>query len=731
LLVNKPKIVFLGTYPPRECGIATFTQDLFRNCQKILGTSVRCKVAALNVSPLDTYKYPPEVEWEIAQNIDADYIKLAREINKNIHISGVILQHEYGIFGGTDGEKILLFMQMCNKPIVVTLHTALPNPSEKMKSVTARIIDLASIIVVLTESSKQIIKHVYPKSTGKIFIIPHGVHGVEFSTQKEFKTKLELQNHIILSTFGLLSRGKGIEYVIHSLPKAIKKYPSILYLVLGETHPIIRRNEGEKYRLELAALVTSLHLENHVKFYDQYLNLHDLLEFLQATDIYISTSINPNQAVSGTLSYALGAGRAVISTKFAQAKEIISPEIGKLVPIMDSPAITAAILDLLEDDQKLKNMAQNAYRSTRSMLWSNVAKKYTNLLTRTIIPTLNIQHLIDMTDEIGLFQFAVLKNPNIETGYTLDDNCRALIVCSWLLKNKDSTKLRSLIHTYLSFIKQCQTQSGEFANYIGYDDKLPTNQNSHEDLEESHARAMWALSEILNASLLSTSMRRQAKNIYELSLEKGIKLTHARAKAYAIKSFANAIIAMPDQRKIYEEYINIYAQSLVVQLKENSVNSWQWFEKNLNYNNALLSESLLISGNTTENSVYTEKGIRSLQFLIEKTFSPDMYMPIGHSKWYRNNEKRSQYDQQPEDPASMIMALSSAYTFTKNETYKNLANKCFSWFLGNNSLNISLYDKQNGGCYDGLHPDRINLNQGAESQISYLMSSYIVGKLHS
>ena len=727
---NKPTIVFLSTYPPRECGIATFAQDLLHSSQKIQGFKFCYKVAAFNLSPLDTYKYPREVEWEIDENSKKNYLNLAKTVNEDINISGIILQHEYGIFGGMEGKKILYFLENCKKPILVTLHTTLPNPSPKMKEVTERIVELASNIVVLTKNSKKIIEKIYPKSNGKIFIIPHGIHSIKFSSQKEFKTKLELDNRIVLSTFGLLSRNKGIKYVIKALPDVIKKYPSIIYLILGETHPVIRRNEGEKYRLELAHLVTTLGLEKHVKFYDQYLNLSDLLEFLQATDIYISTSINPNQAVSGTLSYALGAGRPVISTDFIQAKEIMTHDIGRLVPIKDSPALTLALLDLLSDQEKLKYMARNAYDKTRPMLWSNVAEKYTNLLARTIVPPINLHHLYEMTDHVGLFQFAKFTVPNKDSGYTLDDNARALIACSWLMKQKYSKKIQALINIYITFIKKCQYQDGTFTNYIGFKDNSPTDQNNQEDLSDPQSRALWALSEIMNNQVLSLGVRDQTKKMYLLSLEKGSKFIHLRAKAFAIKSFALALNVLPDHQKILLEYMKKYADSLIAALKENSFKSWIWFEKDLNYSNALLSESLFIAGNHLNDYIYTNKGIQSLNFLISKTFSPDMYMPIGHSQWYKNNKKRSQYDQQAEDPASMILALSTAYKNTHNEEYKNLAKKCFSWFLGNNSLNKSLYDEKTGGCYDGLHPDRVNLNQGAESLVSYLMSSYIIAQLH-
>ncbi len=687
-------------------------------------------MAAFNLTPLDTYRYPREVKWEIDQNSTNDHKKLAQTINNDPEVSGIILQHEYGIFGGPEGEKILTFMEQCKKPILVTLHTTLPNPNPTMKDVTEKIVHFARVIVVLTQNSKTIIQNIYPESIGKIYVIPHGIHPTPFSDPRKFKIKLELEKHIVLSTFGLLSRGKGIEYAIRTLPEIIKKYPSIIYLILGETHPVVRRQEGEKYRLELSQLVTDLHLEKHVKFYNQYLDLPDLQDFLKATDIYISTSTNPNQAVSGTLSYALGSGLAVVSTEFTQAKELISGETGRLVPIKDTPALTSAILDLLSDKKRLKKMRLSAYEKTRPMLWSNVAKKYVDLLSETTLPALNIKHLMTMTDDFGLFQFASLTTPNTDSGYTLDDNARALIVCSMMIKQKNTIQLKKLIKLYFSFIKKCQRTDGSFTNYIRFNDKTPTTQNTKEDLTETQSRALWALGEVMSNQKLSRKMRNDAKDMFLRSLGSGLKASHLRAEAYTIKALALAQRALPDHRQELLSYITTYADSLVDALKQSSVKSWMWFERHLSYNNALLSESLIIAGDVTGKKQYVDKGLQSLKFLISKTFSTNMYRPIGQSHWYLNHKKRSKYDQQPEDPASMIMALKSAYITTKDKNYISLANTCFSWFLGNNSLNTSLYDYQSGGCYDGLHHDRVNKNQGAESLISYLISNLTVRELY-
>lgn len=688
-----------------------------------------CKVAAFNLTPLDTYKYPKEVEWEIDQNNIRDYQNFAKTVNFDSDITGVIIQHEYGIFGGRDGKKILSFMKNCKKPMLTTLHTVLPVLNQHMKNLTQEIITLSCGIVVLTNNSKEIIERVYPESNGKIFVIPHGIHPTAFSTQKEFKKKLELIDKTVLSTFGLLSPGKGIEYVINALPEVIKKYPSIIYLILGETHPVIRRREGEGYRIGLSKLVTKLKLEKHVKFYDQYLNLKDLFEFLKATDIYISTSTNPYQAVSGTLSYALGTGRATISTEFAQAKEIVTPEIGRLVPIKNSATLTAAIMDLLSNKKRLRKMSSAAYKNTRSMLWSNVAQEYLLLLAKTVIPPLKLDHLRKMTDNFGLFQFASLTVPNKTHGYTLDDNARALILCSWLIQKNYSKELEALINVYFKFIKKCQQQDGSFINYINYKTKLLSRQNNTEDLEDSQSRALWALAEIMDNQTLSLELKDEAKKIFLLSLTNAKNRNHLRAKAFIIKAFSIAQLYLPEFRLEMMTVIKKYADSLLESLERSSSKSWHWFEDKLQYSNGLLPESLLIAGNIAQNTTYTEKGISTLKFLIGKTFSSNMYRPIGHALWYVNNKTRSNYDQQPEDPASTILALIRAYNLTDDESYKNLANKCFGWFLGKNSLNKSLYDDRSGGCYDGLHPDRVNLNEGAESLVSFLMSSYMVREL--
>ena len=720
----------MGTYPPRECGIASFTKDLLQSSRKVLDKNISCRVVALNHTPLDHHVYPSEVQWEINQENTEEYKAFAETLNHNPLVSGVIIQHEYGIFGGKHGENILEFIENCKKPILVTLHTVLPKPTPKMKEITSRIIKQSDIVVVLTENSRKILAEVYPFSKGKVYVIPHGIHNTDFSSTEKAKKRLKLTNSTILLTFGLLSRGKGIEYVIEALPEIIKKHPSVLYVIIGETHPTVRRKEGERYRLKLAKMILELGLKDHVKFYDQYIELDDLIEFLKATDIYISTSINSNQAVSGTLSYALGTGRAVISTAFAQAREIITPNNGRLVPIKDSQAISLAVQDLLSDQNRLRLMHQNAYDSTRSMLWSNVAKEYSDLMKQLVLPPMNLKWLIKMTDEFGLFQFATFNTPNKKFGYTLDDNARALAVCSQLISQHVNQKgLLAFVRKYLAFIAYCQRQDGTFINYIDYRSKKPTVQNKVEDTSEATARAMWALSEVIKNSELPKDLREKAKQLFLLSLPNVKNIPHLRAKAFIIKALVQIETALSSHKKEASSLINEFSTSLANSLQEHSDNSWHWFEDLLAYNNGLLSEALLLGGSYLKNQTYIDLGISSLQFLIDNTFSKNMYIPIGNAHWYQQSRERSYFDQQPEDPASMIFALTLAYKLTNYESYKNLAHQCFSWYLGNNSMRLPLYNYETGGCYDGLESDRVNLNQGAESLVSYLLARLALNEI--
>lgn len=717
-------IVFIGTYPPRECGIATFTQDLRNAFQKEVKSKTSCKVAALNLSEIDTHIYPQEVEWIIDQYNRNDYTNLADEINKNYTTTQVILQHEYGIYGGENGEYILDFLTRTFVPVTTTLHTVLPNPNPLMRKVTKEIITRSRKIIVLTKNSKQILESLYPNAIGKTSVIPHGIHNTKFENNTKYKKALNLENKIVLTTFGLLSRGKGIEYALDALPYVIKKYPNLIYLILGETHPVIRRQEGESYRLELAEKIKRLKLQKHIKFYDHYFALGDLIEFLKATDIYIATSTDPNQSVSGTLSYAAGTGRAIISTDFPQARELVTKKVGTRIPICNSQALTKALLTMLRNPEKLKSMHKEAYKTTRHMLWSNVVKAYLKEDDTSLVPKLKLDHLHKMTDNTGIFQFAKGTTPDKRYGYTLDDNARAAILVTELIKREGPKEVSKLLDTYLEFIKLCQKEDGTFTNYIAYSTNNPTIQNTVEDLEDAQARAMLALTKIMTAKKLKPKQRKKARDIFNKATMITSKEKHLRAKAISIKALRE-LSKTGKLKSKHKKTLTDNTLYLLENLNKNSTREWIWFEDNLNYNNAILAEALIIGGNTIRKKVYITKGLRALDFLVSKTFSKT-YLPIGHKAWYNKNKKRSRYDQQPEDPAAMISALTTAYEITKIPQYKTLALKCFTWFLGNNTKHTALYDPTSGGCYDGLNPNGVNLNQGAESLLAYLSSNITI-----
>jgi glycosyltransferase involved in cell wall biosynthesis len=721
MLRQKQKVVFIGTYPPRECGIATFTQDLVRACKKQSGKKIIPLVAASDVSHLDTHVYPKEVKWRIAQNKRSDWLDFTQDVNSDKNIVGVIVQHEYGIYGGRHGEHILSFLESCRKPVVVTLHTVLPDPPPHMRQVTKRIVVAADSLIVLTTHARTLLESLYPAAIGKVYVIPHGVHQVPFVTPSKMQRKLGLQKRIVLSTFGLLSRGKGIEYVLRSLPAVAAKHPTLLYLIIGETHPVVRRQEGESYRRELSELVVELHLQKHVKFYDRYMSLDELLSFLQATDVYISSSINPDQAVSGTLSYAMGTGRAVVSTQFPQACELVNASTGRLVPIKNSRAITQALQIILEERDALKEMHKAAYEVTRPMLWERVAQQYIELLTRIVLPPITITHLEKMTDTFGLFQFAQSSEPDPRFGYTLDDNARALIVCSWIVRLRyHHPALTSLTEIYFQFIERCFERDGKVINYLASETKTPTSQNEQEDLEESRARGLWALAEIMGNRHLSSAFRQRAKELFSRSFP--YSFTHLRPHALYIKACIRASRVLIRIRKQLRNEVEKSTAYMITKLETVGTGSWYWFEDTLSNNNGVLSESLWLAGSFLQNQTYVDMAERSLQFLIKKTFMTNQYLPIGQSQWYRKGHVRSMYDQQPEDPTSMILALTTAYKLSGRIRYQNLAHKCFSWFLGNNTQGIALYDPTTGACFDGLTPSGVNKNCGAESLVSYLLA---------
>jgi len=733
MLVSKsPCILYVSTFPPRECGIATFSKDLATAMDKEFNPAVKSKILAINDNGTSIYNYSHKVKWQIYESNIENYLESANKINRAEEIKLVNIQHEYGIFGGNYGDYLLPFVELLQKPVVITMHTVLPNPSRQMKDITIALAKRASKLVVMTKTSARLLERIYKVDKNKIKIIPHGVHHVPFPSKTRTKNKLNLNGRTVMLTFGMINPDKGIEYAIKALPEITAKYPDFLYLVIGATHPVLRRHEGEKYRSMLRKLVSKLGLKDHVKFYDKYLELGELITYLKATDIYISPTLNPQQAVSGTISYALSCACPVISTKNQYAKDVINNERGRLVGFRNSIEIRDAIEEMLTDIEMRKEMKKNAYFYSRHMTWQNVALSYFqifNELAKIVpreqgkIPSVNLKHIKTLTDDFGIIQFATHTKPDIHSGYCLDDCARALVAVSEYYKDNSRKDILGLIEIYLNFIKFAQKSGGKFYNLITYQKTF----NDQLESEDSFGRAIWALGHVIDNHKIPLHLRKSAKIIFNKSLKQIDVLKSLRAMSFCLIGLS-LVIDNELLKKRRQEILNII-KKLANKLIKNYQNTikeknddWHWFENFLTYSNYKIPEGLIRAYQATGNKEYKIVAVESLQFLIKTTFNKDRFVPIGQDGWYFRGKKRAMFDQQPEDAATAVDCLTTFYQITKSLEYKQRAQVAFNWFLGKNHLNQMVYDEATGGCYDGLGKHSINFNQGAESTISYLMA---------
>lgn len=729
---EKMWIVYLTTYPPRKCGMATFSADLVESFDQLFVPREETKVIALNTDVLQTYNYPHKVIFQISENKPADYIATAQKLNKMPYVKLISIQHEFGIFGGNYGDNLLVFLQEIRKPIVITFHTILPNPPEEMKRVVCKMIERAERLIVMTNISKELLETVYGAPTEKVKVIPHGIHPLPYTDGKEAKATLRLTNKRVLSTFGLLNRRKGIEHAIAALPKIVEAYPNAVYLVIGVTHPVVLKHEGEVYRNQLIEETYRLGMQNHVLFYDKYLETDELLKFLQATDIYLSLSQNPDQAVSGTLTYAIGAGRPVISTPFMQAKEMITPEVGALVDFGDSEGISRKILSLFGNQEQLVNMSKNAYFRTRGMTWPNVALSYMREFIELSpelakkeknMPPIKLQHLNKLTDDFGIFQFAVLAEPDSTWGYTLDDNARALVVTSWYHQMYGGQIPQRLAKVYINFLEHSSKARGGFENYFTGDKHVHHSRNTGENLEDANARAMWSLA-VAAASELPVNIKERAKALFKKQCDMHKDITSPRAAAFCIKALTAWLARGADGKA--SGLLTKYADFLLNLFNQNTSDDWQWLEETMTYSNAVLPEALLLAYKITGNYDYYKAGKAALDFLVRQSFQGELCVPVGQAGWLKRGGAKQLYDQQPEEVSALVLALHTMFNLSGDRFYIKKMEGAFSWFLGNNILNLVVYSHMTGGCYDGLGERQINLNQGAESTISYLLARLVI-----
>ena len=729
---EKTLIAYVSTFPPRECGIATFTADLLKYTEELFSGKVEVKVVAMN-RPGKSEEYPSPVIAEITEDNKEEYALAAERLNKMSELGAVVIQHEFGIFGPNYGENLLIFLEKIQKPVMVTFHTVLPEPAAEMKQVVERIIAKANVLVVMTKLSKKLLVEVYNAPAEKIQIIPHGIHPQLYANSEIAKNKLKLENKRVLSTFGLLGRGKGIEYAIRAMPKIVEKYGDVVYLVLGGTHPVVLKNEGEAYREELMALAKELGVEDHIVFYNKYLSIEDLLLYLEATDIYLSMSQNPNQAVSGTLTYALGAGRAVISTAFLQAKEIITPEVGALVGFGEYESVAEEVIKLFKDEERLLSMGKTAYFRTRNMTWSNVALSYMRTLS-LLAPNLNeknkslfpvkIDYLQKLTDDFGILQFASMSNPDPDWGYTVDDNARALVAISWYHQLHPRSDNESLIHTYLQFIERAALPEGGFVNYFNKTQDPHPSLNQNENLEDANARTLWALA-VASVSNIPANDKAQANDLFKKQFSLHENVSSPRAAAFYIKAFTEYALHGENKGEIFSR-IKSYADYLVDLYRRTREEKWHWFEEGLTYSNGVLPEALLAAYNITQHQPYFDVAKEALDFLLEHSFEGDVCVPVGQAGWFQKGYRKEKYDQQPEEVSALILALHQMVLVGGDEDYMKKKALAFDWFMGNNLSQQVVYTHFTGGSYDGINKEGINLNQGAESTVSYLLARLVM-----
>jgi len=722
---NKPaQILFISSYPPRECGIATFTQDLTNAFDRKFNPLVKTKICALNEQATSIYNYNGNVIHQIAATELENYVSFAKKINNCNDIKLVNIQHEFGIFGGRWGNYLIPFLQTLEKPVVVTFHSVIPKPNNYLKKVVKLISDESQAIVVMNKLSQKILAKDYNLPQYKISYIPHGVPQVIYGSGKEYKKQLGLENNVVLSTFGLISSNKGIEYAIRALPKVIKKFPNLVYLIIGETHPNVRKKEGEKYRNFLNKQVRKLGLKNNVKFYNKYISLEEIIRFLQATDIYISTPIESKQAVSGTLSYALGCGRPAISTPTNYAQHIINEKNGILVRFRSSSDISKAILSLLSNEKIRREMGAAAYKDTRSMIWPNVAESYFKLYKKLAkietkenkLPEIKFDHIIRLTDNFGILQHARYSKPEKRFGYSSDDAARALIISGMYYKNNPSPQLEKLMNTYLDFIKFAQRENGSFVNIISY--QKEKDKTCEEDVQ---GRTIWALGYIAAQNYLPKKIKVEALKYFKKSLPSLKTIKAPRSIAFAMIGLYSYLKSFPQDTKLRKKFEKL-ADYLTKLYQQNASSEWPWFENFLTYSNSKLSEALFYAYSLLKKKQYLKIAQSSLNFLDSITFGPKYYAPIGQKGWYFKDKNRSYFDQQPEDASSMVQTKITAFKITKDKKHLDDALKAFQWFLGKNYLGLMVYDELTGGCHDGLGQYELNLNQGAESSICYLLA---------
>ena len=737
---NIKQIAFLGDHLPRQCGIATFTSDI---CDAIAAEFPQCQciVGAVNDRP-EGYDYPARIRFEIDEKELDSYRRAADFLNIN-NVEIVLVQHEFGIYGGPAGSHLLALLRDVHMPVVTALHTVLREPNPDQHALMKQLDELTNRFIVMAKRGKGFLEEIYGIAPEKIDVIPHGIPDMPFIDPNFNKDQFGVEGKTVLLTFGLLSPNKGIEHVIKALPSILEQHRNVVYIILGATHPNVIAREGESYRLMLERLAEDCGVAAHVIFYNRFVALEELKEFIGAADIYITPYLSESQITSGTLAYTFGAGKAVISTPYWHANELLADDRGVLVPFTNSTAIAEGVKRFLSDPILMTATRKKAWKLGREMIWPVVAKRHMEsferaraslsvpprkaFAARTLdnrpyeLPPLKLDHVLRMTDNTGIFQHAIFNVPNFGEGYCTDDNARAFILTLLLQETTSlATQLQfeHLASIYLAFLWHAFDQETcRFRNFMSHQRQWLERAGS----EDSHARALWAV-----GTALGRSKNEGHRNLCALLFQRGLptveNFTSPRAWAFALLAIQEYLRAFSGDRSA-NHLREVLTNRLVELFRINSSDDWVWFESVATYDNARLSQAMILSGYWTSRGDVMEIGLRSLRWLVEhQRAEAGHFAPIGSNGFWNRGNECARFDQQPLEAYAMIAACVEAYSLTRDSAWQRAARRCFEWFLGRNDLGQPLYDSSTGGCRDALHPDRVNQNQGAESSLAFQLA---------
>jgi glycosyltransferase involved in cell wall biosynthesis len=733
----KRQVALLGSHLPRHCGIATFTSDLTDALAEQIPNLDSFVIAMNDLGR--RYPYRERVRFEISEGDEASYRRAADYLNVN-GVDVLSLQHEYGIFGGKCGSHILSLLRELRMPIVTTLHTILAEPNESQRLVMDEIVKLSERLVVMSHHGADLLRRVHNAPESKLELIPHGIDATPVDSSK--RELFSVEGKSVIFTFGLLSPDKGIEYVIDALPTILARFPNVIYIVLGATHPHIKERQGETYRLMLENRAIRLGVASQVRFNNRFVSRDELRQYLSIADIYVTPYLKPEQITSGTLAYALGAGKAVISTPYWYAEELLAEDRGILVPWRDPKAIATSVIELLSNDEKRKAMQSRATEYGRAMSWPQVAKKYEQCFERAIevhgerrrtaspsrilvgralgLPELNLNHLRAMSDSTGLIQHADYNIPCYNEGYCLDDNARALLLMTLLQEvgTDEAVEVKALSARYLAFISHAfNPASGRFRNKMSYARTWLEDRGS----EDSHARALWALGAVVGRSF-DPGGQSLGGQLFHAALPVAMDFTSPRSWAFVLLGICEYLRAFQGDSSVQSMQTTL-AGRLMAAYRSVRVPGWNWFEESVTYSNARLPQALIAVGRYIKNTEMIAIGLDSLAWLAREQTSPEgHYAPIGSNGFWHRGDEKPMFDQQPLEASAMVSACLEASRATGEQRWLEEARRAFYWFLGDNHLQQALYDDATGGCRDGLHRERVNQNQGAESTLAFLLA---------